>query len=244
MGERIETTAIIPTQPGSVILPEVRLVWWDVEKQQPELAVIPARVFQVAAPAQPPAPPSAVAPGEQPAVPAAEERERTPSLGVPPQWWPWISLGLILLWLLTLVMWVLNRRQSGDTLGTPGKPEPRVDARGALAELRSACRSRQAAPARDALLQWGAALWPDTPPRSLGELAARCGEPPSLCLRELEQVLYAHKQEWDSELLLEQITAFKPASESPPRKSAANLEPLYLGGVGPTQYVETKGISS
>ena len=41
-GSRQETIALVPTKPGTVALPEIRIPWWDKDKQQVQYAVLPA----------------------------------------------------------------------------------------------------------------------------------------------------------------------------------------------------------
>ena len=48
IGVREEKFAIVPTQSGKMILPEVRLYWWDTEMNQQEVIVLPPKVIEVA----------------------------------------------------------------------------------------------------------------------------------------------------------------------------------------------------
>ncbi|MBD2858036.1 protein BatD [Spongiibacter sp. KMU-158] len=48
-GTRTESLAIIPTQAGELVLPEIRLPWWNTQTQKQEVAVLPERKIQVLA---------------------------------------------------------------------------------------------------------------------------------------------------------------------------------------------------
>ena len=232
VGTRIETIAIIPTEPGPIVLPEIRMAWWNVDKQQPELATIPSRTLEVA---------SSVADSMQqtPTTSAGvseEELAQTESdnaLGMESvqfesgPWWPWVSLGFALMWLITIAVWVFDRRRNQQVTVDIKNSNPRIDLKRTLTNLKQACESEDAAVTRDALLLWGAALWPDTPPRNLGQMASRCGEPLSHSIRSLEQVLYGAGKDWSSALLAEQASTFKVKEDADRSEQGITLEPMY-----------------
>lgn len=232
VGTRTETTAIIPTQPGILVLPEIQLAWWNVDKQQPELATVPARTVEVI-PAEP------AQAGQTPTTSAGvsegklAQAENDNAIGMESlqfesnSWWPWVSLCLAVMWLITLTVWVLDRRRHKKQTGDAKHPLPKADLKQALAELRQACQDDDAAAARDALLKWASALWPDVPPRNLGQLASRCGEPLSHNIHSLEQVLYANKTGWDSALMAKQASMFKPKEDARRSRPVIALEPMY-----------------
>lgn len=232
MGTRIETMAMIPTEAGTVTLPEIQLAWWNVDKQQPEIATLPARTFEAIENAP-------VQPAPRPAVPVPEKDALTVAVAdgegaveaaadaAAAAWWPWLSLSFGIAWVLTLALWLYDRSVRRRAPSADDRDE-RADPRRALKDLRSACQSNQAELARDALLEWGTALWPEVPPRSLGQLAGRCVEPLCGHIRALEQVLYANKGTWDSNALLDEAARFKPAVDTGKKKQRSLvLEPLY-----------------
>lgn len=138
-----------------------------------------------------------------------------------------MSLGLGVAWLITVIMWVFDRQGEHKSQDTIEELAPRADPRRALAELRRATQSNNGTGSREALLEWGRALWPQTPPTNLGQLARLCGEPLSSHIRDLEQVLYAHKTDWDSKPLAQEVLAFKVDAKDAPRQDEPLLEPLY-----------------
>ena len=48
-GVREQRIALVPGNEGSYTLPEIRIDWWDTERNAPRQTTIPARVIQVAA---------------------------------------------------------------------------------------------------------------------------------------------------------------------------------------------------
>ena len=228
-GTRVETAAIIPTQPGSIVLPEVSLAWWNVDKEQPEIATIAARTLEVvAASAEVSSTPAAPTDVSKEAMPAGEGNP----LGMESvqfearSWWPWASLGLGMAWLITLILWVVDRQRVSSNRKMNGQTPPQVNPRQALADLKHATQANNAAACRDALLKWGRALWPNKPPTSLGQLANLCSGSVSKQIRNLEQVLYARKSDWDGNSLWQEIRAFKGTQGEKPQPKML-LEPLY-----------------
>lgn len=48
VGTRIETTSMVPTESGEVIIPEISIPWWNVDTDQLEATVIPATRLSIA----------------------------------------------------------------------------------------------------------------------------------------------------------------------------------------------------
>lgn len=49
VGTRIETTTIVPTASGEIVVPEIRVPWWNVDSDQMEASIIPATTLDIAA---------------------------------------------------------------------------------------------------------------------------------------------------------------------------------------------------
>ncbi|MGB0189008.1 MAG: hypothetical protein ACPF9H_10350, partial [Aequoribacter sp.] len=127
-GERIESTAIIASTPGPIILPEIRVVFWNSKTNTLDAAILPSRTLQVLPRAdQEPA-------GERPrdafvmAPPPTRDQalNETLSLEDPPtlapnntQVWQWISAALACLWVITLAWALATRKQSSNTPREP-----------------------------------------------------------------------------------------------------------------------------
>ena len=116
-GERVQHVALVPGTAGALVIPEMRVQWWDVEADAPRTAVIPARTLSVApAPfSAAPARPALVAP------PAAPQKSARP--------WQIASAALALAWLATLVALLRTRgrwRGIEPRAGTPAGESPPI----------------------------------------------------------------------------------------------------------------------
>ena len=109
IAQRTENIAIIPSQAGTLQIPEVRVPWFNVVTGSTEYAVLPAQTLTVlaspqanAAPAAPPLPIAAT-----PAPPTAPS-----GIQAQPHWWSSSSWLLLAGWLLTLLIWFGRHRRS------------------------------------------------------------------------------------------------------------------------------------
>ena len=197
-------TALIPTHAGPVILPEIRLAWWDVAVDEPREAVIPSRTLQVL-PAVAAAPvPEAVQPRVEPRsaeveplmplpkeVPPGESVGPVPDLLGAHGYWPWIALVLGLAWLSTLLLWGMDRsRRRRRMTGRSSAGTGALSMREAFGQVRRACRAEDPRAAREALIVWGNARWPDRPPVGLAQLGARLNAESEQVSLELDRRLY------------------------------------------------------
>ena len=186
-GSREQRFALVPVREGEVTLPEIRVRWWDSEQDRPRDAVIPERRFLVAAaPSDAADLVAALGNGAPARDPGASAGAGTEGGGAGP--WQGASAALLLLWAATGLGWWRSRR--GPRAARREDPGAPAMARARRA-LHAACAGGEAGRARDALLEWAAAAWPEAPPRSLGALEGRLGPALSAPLRELDRALYA-----------------------------------------------------
>lgn len=227
VGTRIQTTALVATRPGSYTLPAVTVTWWNVETRQPEQAVLPSRILEVTA-----GPPVAERTAPLSAETSPDGGGRPLDSSAPsPGYWRWLSVGLALVWLLTLGLWRRDRRLSAATAPSPrAGPSPTV--KQALAELKRACAEQDAAAARDASLALGAATWPQAPPGNLSQLAARCGGALSAAIDDLQRALYAPQPEpWEGSQLWVLAKHLGSREPEPVDAEAEVLAPLHKSSV-------------
>jgi hypothetical protein len=215
---------LVPTQAGSLTLPEIRLPWWETGSDVARVAVIPARTIEVAgaaAPADAVGGDSVAAPADPDATEAADGRR---SLG---RWLAeqpaLVRWGGVLAVLLLLVggLFAWTRRRRGPS------PSDAQDARGAARTIRQrlqrACLAGDARDARAALLAWGRVAWRDDPPQGLAALARRLeGDAIARILADLDRVLYAGPAAaWDGVAAWPVLEPALSAVERPSRQTRA-----------------------
>jgi len=219
---RHQSVAFIPEQPGQFTLPEIRIKWWDVVNEREAEAVLPARTIEVTAPqteagptgnsranqSPPPAASPTAEPGSatpktgsgQPAKSSSTSGDRQTASNASLKLWQGLTGLFALLWMVTLGFWLKARRQAVPDGTRPVTAPSQVTPNRAAAvkELEKACRANHPKAAHQALLGWGAAAWPETPPLSLTALAERLAEGNDrqreeleTLFLELEQALYS-----------------------------------------------------
>jgi len=216
-GRLEQTVTLIPSRPGTYSVPAFELSWWNTRLDRPETAQLPAHVFEVTA-----APGSAPSGGTSAVAATQADAAETPARS-PVAWW--LSLALGLAWMVTLVLWWLDRRR-GLAVSTGRATVDADTRRRAVKRLQAACRSGDPGAVRDALLAWGRAHWPDRPPRSLGALAAVVDEPLASEITGLQRALYAPGgAAWQGDALYRAAAACRPVVSND--HTAPVLKPLY-----------------
>jgi len=205
--------ALVPTRTGRLNLPEVRIPWWDTIADEERVAVVPARIVDVApAPGDatrgPDAPPQAgrESPATHGGVSSIDEVQpgaapTMPTYGMGRAFWPGLAGLLGVGWLATLiwVKWGTRRRGSMAPAGAPPDTADSTSTRQLLRRVEQACRAGDARDARAALLAWGRARWPGQTPFGLRDLAGRLGDASAgEALAGIDQAIYAGSGEaWD-----------------------------------------------
>ena len=169
VASRAEAVVLIANTPGALELPEVRVRWWDLERDETRVAVVPARRLEVrpaagAATPGTPGPEVSDAEAPRPATPAAPTPVRTVEPFDPSLPWRAVAALLALAWLATAVAWWFARRRgAARAAGGPAHADG-TDLAGHeplandLNAVRRACDAEAPEQARDALRRWRAAL--------------------------------------------------------------------------------------
>ena len=208
-GTREQRVAIVPSATATITLPEIRVPWWNVTDDREEIAIIPARQIVLG--------PIAVAsdtPGTDTAVTVATAK------AVPEQSiWRWLSFAFLILWLGTLLFWYRSHRPVPPSAAAPKDPSIRKLRR----DLEAACRANDSQRAAELLLRCGAKLWPEDPPRNLGQLAVRVGDAGfAAAIAGLEGVRYgASSDTWDGAVF---SAATTPLWKDSARSSGADAD--------------------
>jgi hypothetical protein len=230
---REQSLALIADQAGRYSIPALHLTWWDTGSNQAHEASLPARTLVIlpavgnpAPVAAAPAPSIVTAPAASSAsssgAPAAKSTPASaPSGGLP---WRWISVGLTLLWLVTLGGWLLSRRKKKIVSAqlTEGLVSRTGEARAAFLE---ACRHDDAPAARRHLLAWAGAAWGKAP-TGLNALGARLADPNvAALLRELDRACFAGGG-WNGQALAGALAEL-PDRQTQASRRSSKLAPLY-----------------
>ncbi|RDX38456.1 protein BatD [Kangiella sp. HD9-110m-PIT-SAG07] len=114
-----EKIAIIPSEPGSITIPEVKIPWWNVETDQQEFATLPSRTIRVEQSSNQisSSQTQTVIPKDQQmamqqdnqAFPENSESNTTVN-DINQDYWKYITFGLAALWLLTALLLVRQRK--------------------------------------------------------------------------------------------------------------------------------------
>jgi hypothetical protein len=163
IGVREQSFKLVALRAGELLLPELQLLWWNVDTNAMASASLPARRLHIVAGAvQPDAAPLVAGSPSTPAVPAQPQ----------PPWLAWLAAPALLV--------------TGSVLAYVRRPGVRAAWR-----LQRACRLGTAAAMRDGLLQWAAAIWPQNRPLTLAALAMRLPDPAAhQALASIERSLY------------------------------------------------------
>lgn len=223
VGKRTEGTAIVASEPGEYLLPEIQLPWWNTRTNTLETAVLPARTIRVVAP-------EGNSPtGIVPVVPIAGQDVATTQTMVSASqssglYLFWISSTVLFAaaWLFSTLMWLRSRRQLSyvELLGPQASPQlplhtavatarPLPSADSCLRVLQTACTRDNLHDVRAAVLKWGQASFASVAPMTLEQVAIRCGsERLTALLKSLERTLYSNGSAgFSSKELYEEVAA-------------------------------------
>jgi hypothetical protein len=215
--------AVIAQTPGEITLAGVRLPWWNVNTQRWEVAELPPRMLNVTPAADAAEPLPAVTENTVAAPSPETEFERA-------SYWPWVSGTLAAAWLLTLGLWwrARTRRSRAATASAAAKADAKPALRKIIRDLRSACSVSDPAAARNALLDYAEARFAQTPPRSLGALAALLPQAVAHEVLALEAHIYgAAAGPWRGDGLTAVLVDLESAAGPPEAAAAEPLLPLY-----------------
>jgi len=170
-GTRKENAALIPTAAGSYTIPELRIPWWNTDKQQIEIALIPARTITVRAGAT--TTNSSTPITSQVPLITTVEASALPQPAILP--WQIATSIAVIGWILTTIF-LLRKKQSGPN-SQAQLAARQASERTKFRALKTACRSANAATTRQALLDWGRAYLPEQIIGSTEELATTLADP-------------------------------------------------------------------
>lgn len=235
IGERIEKIVYIPTQTGKLTIPEIRLAWFDTTTKKIRHAIIPALKTSVH--------PAAKTPhtGGRPAIISEPQTKTIANLSGAPivhpiigasthsttSFWPWLSLGLLLLWLSTLASWFWHKRRVAPKTETILE-QHHYSQRKAYRKLKQACEQNDVRAMQQTCLQWAKLHWPDESITSLGDVArlSDANEFTQQCVQ-LDAALYGNANNAvDASQFWQAIQTFK-TNNTTDKKTSDGLPPLW-----------------
>lgn len=235
LSQRIESYAFIPTEAGTLTLPEIQVSWWDVKNDQLQTATLPAQTIEVAG--------ASTAQRTDQSVSAPPSISAAPSIAPPSvaigdtnaassQLWQWIAIACAGLWLLTFaaLIWALSKKKKTPQNQPQDSGLTPPDIKQAKKALKQACQESSPRAVKTALVEWGKAMYPEQPCFSIGDVrglveSERCKAE----IKALEILLYKGEQQpssgWDGIHLWEAIEEVEKQANV--KQQAPALEPLY-----------------
>ena len=152
LGHKEFRYAIVPENEGELVLPEIRLDWWDTVAHKQRTAVLPEHRVTVLpselSPVAPVLPPvSDISPGAVGSVSGAKQFASSNAV-----WWQSATAIFAFLWLLTLYFYY--RKGPVSPLQNGANRSESLDEKALLKQLRQACQNKNVSSARKDLAQW------------------------------------------------------------------------------------------
>jgi len=178
-GHRVQTFVLIPSQSGTLEIPEIELVWWDRQNDRQQVASLPAVQIDVSSLRSNAAENSAsknVTTAQKTQTDLGNSGLPTNKIqkgGVNPTW-KWLSLISLGFWLLSITWFMYYRRRHlGDKSGTSASLYVTSDLRPLIKQIRASASDNQAEQTWQALQAYSRARWPTHPPHSSEDWAKR-----------------------------------------------------------------------
>lgn len=170
IGSRTESVAIVPTRPGQLTLPEIRVTWWDTKAGEERETRLDAVTVNVVPAGNPPTAPADAAP------PLIGDAVVAP--GTAPLWLWSLALSNLIFALLTAVFALLwwQRRPGARPAAADRPADNRAgEEQAAFAAIR-ACPADRLAELRAAILHWARIFWSDRQLKTLGDVVTLSGQ--------------------------------------------------------------------
>lgn len=223
VAQKVISMAVVASKAGELTLPEIRLPWWNAKTNRLEYAVLPSVTLQV----------EALATANE-AEQTASEMALIPASAPSSPWaWTYSTSLLFVLWLLSVLAWVLSAR-FGKTQGVathtpshaPANSKPRLEPK----KLQLAAHQNDAPRCRAWLLDWAEQYFHERP-QSLSQLGVWCQNADfSAELEALNQALYQPKGQatttWQGKTLWQRWSSLEVKRPTPSKV----LAPLYPKG--------------
>ena len=211
---------IVPTKAGKMVLPEIRIPWWNTRTDTLEVAVIPEQTYKVA--------PAAGVQVQAPIAPAPDITTQSTGLSRPEiivsdnlRYWQYASITLLVLWLITLILWAIQRRNTKPI--PPVEPTPKLDTEGDLYKrFTQACKDNDGTKAQQLLTAWVKLHFPNI--SSLQQWLGQLNDDSlTQAVKDLEQANFAPDSsiKWQGQNLLTAVEQNRPDNKRANKKVPA-----------------------
>lgn len=226
LGHKEFRYAVVPEQEGELVLPELRVDWWDTKNNVQKTAVLPPHTLHVQPSALVPQPEAPATQAQEPAAAVPVGQPESPVGGA----WKWAAILFGALWLATLAaLLALARRNGNGSNGAPRGTPVSEDETAVLRALKRACDSGDRVAARRETQRWLGRYGP-VGNTSLLEFAALSGDV------ELRESLHALDAEgfrqgsdgsWDGRTFWRRLEAWRKKQAGASNGRRAPLTDLY-----------------
>ncbi len=223
VGRAEQKYALIMSKAGYLDVPELTLKWWDVDEDIEKEAILPAKTLIVSGDSTQPV--IAQNQSDQP-TPSTVRPDSVTSTKVQTNYWQWMALLFLALWLITMG-WVYWFRLNMNKVEIA---EDSIESTWNQKALEQACRSNNSVQVRNQLIAWAKDTWPEDKITGLYQLKAKIHDRLlSDELSKLDAVLFSEKKtDWSGKAL---FTAFTNAQSNIFNKETSEEEvipPLYV----------------
>ena len=227
LGHKEFRYAVVPEKAGVLVLPEIRLDWWDTISNQQRTAVLPEHRVKVlpselSTTAVTVPPPTAVVPEITQGVATGTQV----SPGSP--WWKVSTAVLAMLWLVTLFMYFQRTQMPANDSRKNGNGS--AAERDLLKKFQQACQNGDASAARNDLSQWVRHFAPPSYRGSMRRFGAKCGDTElQNAIAELDASGFAGEssQSWRGDALLVALKRWRKQAKSSTKVEIGKMPDLY-----------------
>jgi hypothetical protein len=228
LGHKEFRYAVVPEEVGELVLPELKIQWWDTINNRQQTAILPEKRLNISPSAMQLDEPATVA-----GTPGLPGRDSLDSMGNPGsdgvnRLWQWLTLLFAALWLLTLAAFLRRRSPGAQAVTTVGQTSEAESA--LLKRLQTACEQADAGEARKALSRWLKRYGPEHLGGSIVELARQVPDSDlARYLRALDAVGFQHdpSTDWDAAGLWSAFKAWEKDRQRNDKPSPESVTDLY-----------------
>ena len=231
--------ALIPAKAGNFILPELKLQWWNTKTGKMQTTSLPQTTLNVLANAQastssnviiPPTPQPEIADNnlsidQQPE--GVEDLSGVIASTTDEPYWKWLSIGLAIAWLFTLLLLFKKKKQTTPKHTAPTQASS-ASIKTTANDVVKHSKTNDAKKTKKALIRWAKVTYGNNKITNLTQIAERCSPQLKHEIRQLNQSLYSTEHSsWNGETLL---AAFKDENTHKSEKQDTHvtaLKPLY-----------------